>query len=295
MRTSLLFALKALFGGGLLFLVASRIPLADSFSIVSTLNADVLVTAVVLYFLAHGVSALKLQLFLPGVSLWQATRFTMIGLLYGFALPGQISGDVVKAVRLARASGDAGSAIAAVAVDRIVGLFALFLLMALAIAVDPRAFSTAMVAALAACIVAAIAALGIVLFFPLPAWLGRFGVSVAGWRTLSITPLRLSNALALGLIFQALCVAICMVLGSHLNIDFPLAAWTVVVGFSGVALMAPVTVAGIGVREASLVAAIGYLGGSEVGAFALSLVLFSLTLLGAGVGLVFDLADRDRA
>jgi hypothetical protein len=43
------------------------------------------------------------------------------------------------------------------------------------------------------------------------------------------------------------------------------------------------------------VTVIGALGGSEVGAFALSLVLLAVNLVGAGVGLAVDLVGRDRS
>lgn len=294
MNAKLLFALKAAIGGGLLAFVIWRIPLQDSLAVATTLDPGIFGAAVFLYFVAHLVTAAKLQLFLPGLSFWQACRFTMIGVLYGFALPGQIAGDAVKAVRLARAGGgDAAAAIAAVTMDKIVGLFALLLLMTLAIGLDAGAFGQNIVLMVALGAAVVIAAFAAALFLPVPAWLGRFSAPLEAWRTVSMTRARLSWALVLGILFQVLCVAIHMVPGAHLNIDLSVAAWTIVVGFSSVILIAPITIAGIGVREATLVGAIAYLGGSDVGAFALSLVIFIVTLIGAAVGLVFDLAGRD--
>ena len=296
MRATLIFILKALIGGGLLAFVISRIPLQDALSVAVTIDPATLAVAVALYFLAHAVNAAKLQVFLPDLSIWQAWRFTMIGVFYGTALPGQIAGDAVKAVRLARAhaDGDEGAAVAAVTVDKIVGIFALLLLVAFAIGIEAQAFDRAVV--LTAALAAAVAVAGLVAAFllPMPAWLGRFGASVSAWRSVSMRPMRLSYALLLGVLFQALCVAICMILGAQLNIVLSAAAWTVVMGFSAIVLLAPITIAGIGVREATLVGAIGYLGGSAVGAFALSLVLFVINLIGAVVGLAVDLAGRDK-
>lgn len=295
MNAKLLFLLKALIGGGLLAFVIWRIPLGDSLAVATTLDPGIFAGTVLLYFAAHLVTAAKLQLFLPGLSFWQACRFTMIGVLYGFALPGQIAGDAVKAVRLARAGGgDATAAVAAVTMDKIVGLFALLLLMTLAIGFDAGAFGQSIVLPVALGTVVIIAAFAGALFLPIPAWLGRFSAPLETWRTASMTRGRLSWALILGILFQVLCVMIHIVPGAHLNIDLSVAAWTIVVGFSAVILIAPITVAGIGVREATLVGAISYLGGSDVGAFALSLVIFVVTLIGAAVGLVFDLADRDK-
>jgi len=296
MRVAALFALKALAGAGLLWLVIARIPLADAFSSASSLDPYIMVLAVLLYLLAHAVNAAKLALFLPGLTLWRAWRFTMIGVLYSTALPGQLAGDAVKAVRLARAAGDGdeGAAVAAVTVDKIVGLFALFLVVALAIAVDARSFDWALVVVVALATGAAIAVLASVVFLPVPAWLGRFGASVAAWRTVSMRPGILSFALLLGLIFQALCVGICVLIGQDLNINLSIVAWTLVMGFSSIVLLAPVSIAGIGVRDASIVGAVGYLGGNETGAFAMSLVLLAVNISGAAVGLAMDLVGRDR-
>jgi uncharacterized membrane protein YbhN (UPF0104 family) len=296
MRPALLFALKAVIGAGLLWFVIARIPLGEAFTAAASLDPGVIILAAALYFLAHAVNAVKLRVFLPDLSLWQAWRFTMIGVLYGVALPGQLAGDAVKAVRLAhmQKGGDISAILAAVAVDKIVGIFALLVLVALAIGVDPQAFDQKVIAATVLALGGAIAILAGAILLPVPAWLGRFGPSLTAWRRASMQPGRLSYALLLGLAFQALCVAITMLVGARLGIALSLVAWTVVVGFSSIMLLLPISIAGIGVREASLVGAIGYLGGNEAGAFALSLVLLGLTVIGAIAGLIVDLAGRDR-
>jgi len=297
MRVPLQFALKAVVGGGLLWFLTTRIPLDDALSIAASLHPLIVATAILLYLLAHAVNAAKLQLLLTGLSYGQAWRYTMIGVFYGTVLPGQLAGDAVKAVRLARAagSGDEGASIAAVAVDKIVGLFALFLIVALAIALDARSFGQAAVIAVTLATAAAVATLAAMIILPVPAWFGRFGASIAAWRSVSMRPAILFLSLGLGILFQVLCVAICLVLGENLNIDLSVAGWTVVMGFSSIVLLIPVSIAGIGVRDASLIGAVGYLGGSEVGAFALSLVLLAVNLTGAIVGLAVDLAGRDRS
>lgn len=297
MRAAALFAVKAIVGGGLLAFVISRVPISDALSAASGLDPRTVGLAVLLYLLAHAVNAAKLAVFLPGLTLWHAWRFTMIGVLYGAALPGQLAGDAVKAVRLARAAGegDEGAAVAAVMVDKIVGLFALFLLVALSVALDARSFAPGVVLAVTLAVGAGIALLAAMVFLPVPSWFGRFGASVAAWRTVSMRPAPLSLTLLLGLLFQALCVAICLVLGEDLGIDLSIAAWTLVMGFSSIVLLAPVSIAGIGVRDASIIGAVGYLGGSEAGAFALSLVLLAVNLSGAAVGLAVDLLGRDKA
>ena len=105
-----------------------RVPLDGVLVAFSQLRPVDVALAVVLYFAAHGVNALKLRLLLSQLSVRQALRFTMIAVLYGTALPGQLAGDAVKAFRLTRAAsraGDVSATISAVTIDKVLGLFAL--------------------------------------------------------------------------------------------------------------------------------------------------------------------------
>lgn len=63
------------------------------------------------------------------LSLGRGIGLTMIGALFGSVLPGLIAGDAVKAVYLLRGSeGRKSKAVAAVIVDRLIGMYGLFIL-----------------------------------------------------------------------------------------------------------------------------------------------------------------------
>ncbi len=297
MRAFLLTAAKLAIGVTLLTVVAARTPLPDAMSSLKALPSSALVVAVILYFTAHGLNALKLRLFLPELTILQAWRFTMIAVLYGMALPGPVAGDAVKALRLARAAdsaGDMGAAVAAVGVDKVIGMFALLLLMALSIGLDTAAFGATIVRVAATVMIGASLMLCLVLATPLPAKLGRWGQGFTAWRTAALTPAVLLKALGLGLIVQSLAITIFAVLGTGLGIILAPTVWAVVVGLISVVLLLPITVAGIGLREGSLVAVLGVLGHSQSAALALSLTVLAVNLVGAGVGLIADLTGRDR-
>jgi hypothetical protein len=243
------------------------------------------------------VNAIRLHVLLPGLSLWQAWRFTMIAVLFGTALPGQLAGDAVKAFRLARAASDVGEvthALAAVAVDKIISMFALLILTALGVGLNPGTFGRPL--ELAAGLVTILMPLALLIGFtaPLPPWLGRVGAAFASWREVALSPRILLLALVLGFGFQSLSIASVALLGHALGITLTISVWCVVVGLVSVVLLLPVTIAGLGLREGSLIAVLGLLGQKQGAALALSLGLFALTLLGAGVGLVVDLMGRDR-
>ena len=142
------FVVKIVIGALLLTLVLERVPMAGAMEALGRLTFFDLVAAAVLYFVAHVVNSIKLRLFLPRLSIRQSLRFTMIGVLYGTALPGQLAGDAVKAFRLTRAlssAGGAGITIAAVAMDKLLGLFALLVLTAIGLAIGGAVFGSDMV------------------------------------------------------------------------------------------------------------------------------------------------------
>ena len=290
--------LKVGISAALLALVLSRVDLGEAITAAAGLTPAAGVLATVVYFAAHAVNAAKLRVLLPGLSLWQAWRFTMIAVLFGTALPGQLAGDAVKAFRLARAAPDVGevtAAVAAVAVDKIVGMFALLLLTALGLGLNAAIFGQPVVIAAGVVTVLIPAALAVLLSAPLPAWLGKWGQEFAAWRTVALTRGALLRSLALGIVFQMLSIAAFVILGRALGINLSITAWAVIVGLISVVLLVPVTVAGLGLREGSLVAVLAMLGEGTGPALALSFSLLALNLLGAGVGLALDLTGRDNA
>jgi preprotein translocase subunit SecG len=68
----------------------------------------------------------------------------------------------------------------------------------------------------------------------------------------------------------------------------------VVIGLVSIILLLPVTVAGIGLREGSLVGLMGALGQDAAATLAMSLVILALSLFAAAIGLALDLTSRDR-
>lgn len=120
---------------GLMTLVVwmNRAELADVFSRRPDFGAFALafacyLTATVLAFLRwHGLVRAQGLEFRRS----NAVRYGFIGLLFNLVIPGAIGGDFVKAAFLCRTQHRKAAAIASVAIDRLVAVFALFLLAAL--------------------------------------------------------------------------------------------------------------------------------------------------------------------
>lgn len=294
-RAWLWFAVKAGFGGGLLAFMLSRVSFADSLAALAGVSAVSWVLALALAVVAHAVNAVKLCGFIPGLGFWPALRFTFIGTLYSTVLPSQLAGDAIKAVRMARAGDDPGPIVAAVIRDKLVGLAAL---VALSLAAVPAAGlpgrgETAVLFALGLGVTLAVwLALD---YAPRHRALARLTRYIPPVAAAGLDGPRLARNFAWGLVFQALVVAIFAVLGRDLDIAVSAADWTVVVGLVSVILLLPITVAGLGLREGSLVGLLGALGENGEAALALSFAILALSLATAAIGLVADLAGRDRS
>ena len=295
MRPSVLFILKLVIGLAILALVLTRVDAGSIWSAITALSPTTLVIALLLTFVAHFINAVKLRIFLPHLSMGQSVRFTLIAVFYGTALPGQLAGDAVKALRLARASEMHPSAVVgAVVVDKVVGLFALLLLTAAGLALSRGQFSADITNVALLMTVLAAVGLAVMLLVPLPPRLGRWTEKFGAWRALTLTPVTLVSALVVGLVFQTFCIALFALLGAALGVNLPITSWAVVVGLIGVVLLLPLTVAGIGLRDGTLLTVLGVLGQSEAAAIALSFALLALNILAALVGFVVDVMGRDH-
>ncbi len=294
---SISFVAKFSIGAALLALVLMRVPLDGVLVALSRLQPADVALAVLLYFAAHGVNAMKLRLLLPQLSVRQALRFTMIAVLYGTALPGQLAGDAVKAFRLTRAAsraGDVSATVAAVTIDKVLGLFALLVLTAVGLGLDAAAFGAAVVKTVSLGLAAFIILLVLVVAAPVPTFLQKWAAKFTAWRRLTLRPGTLLRSLLLGIVFQGLSIAVFAVLGASMGLELSIASWAVVVGLVSVVLLLPVTIAGVGLRDGSLVGLIALLGQSSSAALALSLMLLALNILGAGAGLLADLTGNDQ-
>jgi uncharacterized membrane protein YbhN (UPF0104 family) len=288
------FGVKAAVSVGLMAFTLSRISLADALAAMGGLSLAALAAAAAIVILAHGVNALRLCAFLPELTFDPALRFTFIGTFYSTVLPSQLAGDAIKAVRLARVHDDAGRAVSAVVRDKIMGLAALI---ALSLAAVPLSEfpERAEVAAMLAVALLLTAALWLALDrLPRGGVWDRVAKYLPSAADAGLARRQLAINFLWGVVFQAMVVAIFAVVGEDLGLDVSAGAWVVVIGLVSIILLLPVTVAGIGLREGSLVGLMGALGQDAAATLAMSLVILALSLFAAAIGLALDLTSRDR-
>jgi len=267
-----------------------------------------LLAASLLFLTSFPISALRWKLFAPRFALRALLELTLIGQFYAVVLPGQLAGELVKAYRLAKGKADAERLAVSVFVDRVLGMVALLLVAGAGIVFSPHrlpAVLSYLVAALMLLLLAGLFAFRIralyALVIPFTRRLHRTrlqrlasGLERAfdAWRDFSHSPARLLASISLGVVFQCLNVAIHAVLAANLGIALPLADWAWVVAVESLAVLLPISIGGLGLREGALIGCLVHLGVTGEAALALSLGIFAIMLFGALLGALVELVAQ---
>jgi glycosyltransferase 2 family protein len=216
------------------------------------------------------VMALRWQLLLEAkhvsVPLGWLTRTYFVALFAGQFLPAAIGGDAVRVVELGRRTGDAPEAVASVLIDRLVGLVSLVVLAIVAVLVSGGGRRPGVIAAEAA--FGAAAAVALLLLFSsrlrgaVARWLepraagrrlavgGRFYEALHAYRAHRGTLVAVG---LLALLVQAARVGVIWMLARALGLDVPDSVLLLAGPVVFAALALPVSLNGIGVREAVFV------------------------------------------
>lgn len=302
------YVLKLSVGLLILSVVAARVDLAAVLKQMAAADRGHAATAAVLFLVTHGVNAVKLGLLLPERSAASLLGYTLATQAYALLLPGQIAGEAVKAYRLSRLPGMAGMrTVCAVVVDKLTAIAAILLLTVAGLVVEHQRFGDGMLWLAGAMLAGLLAAAALLGWQPtrrwvagmaegegrgsaVRLWLGRrMSQFLEAWRTQAGRPRTMVLSLVYGLLSQGLAIGGSLLFAQALGIELGYAAWCVVIGALSVLLLAPVTIGGIGLREASLVGLLMPFGVAPDRALALALALFAFQILVAAVGLAVDL------
>jgi uncharacterized membrane protein YbhN (UPF0104 family) len=268
----LLLCLKATISITLLWLLVSRVDFARLWSVARTASLAWLGLALAIYAGMVLLSTWRWGLLLTaqGISLRFRTLASsfLVATFFNNFLPSNIGGDVVRVADTAPAAGSKTLAATVVLIDRGIGLLGLVLIAALGATAGPRLIEQGpglgAVALWAAFAVAAVLAATAVfvpqalprLLRPLrivhPEWiderLGRLGTALDRFRR---APGALAGCFVGALFVQAALVAYYLAVARSMNIPVGPAELAFIVPVSFIIQMAPISVNGFGVREAT--------------------------------------------
>lgn len=253
-----------------------------------------LIGAALLLAIALVMAALRWWEAANTLGLWVSKRrvlwATLAGQFVSNFLPSTIGGDVLRVNRLGRAVGDRHGAFASVIIERLTGWAVLPTLMLIGLALMPSQMSRTEGVVLVV-IAAGIAAVlgGILWVAEHPKGLGRItrgtvvrdalGAVHDGLVAYRKSPAAAMALFSLGFVFQLLQVAAVACVGAAFGVRLSPFVWLAVVPAVLAAQVLPVTIGGLGVREAALVFFLRPHGVGEGEAVVIGLLVYGLTLL----------------
>jgi glycosyltransferase 2 family protein len=275
----------------------------------STARIEYVAGGILLYMTGQAVSAYKWQVLLAPVGL--AVRYSRIlafyytGMFFNLFLPTIVGGDAVKAVLLTQETGAPARSTMSVFMERNVGLLALLTIATTAAVFAPRVH----IGGFSLMAICALLAIG---FVSANIMLGYRTAYVLVDRLIALTPLRhlraraaslyeavaryrsapgaLVSATLLSFIFQFVVVGVVFLNARALDLEFPLSALAVFVPLISLGGMLPLTVNGLGVREALYILFFGRLGVPTELSVSLALLFLAVTFVSSlPGGLVYAL------
>jgi uncharacterized membrane protein YbhN (UPF0104 family) len=291
-RAVFFFVLKLAIGIALVGFLFWHYDLRSAFHLIRRERPLLFLATVALYVAGQVMSAYRWRLVaglngLPG-RYSEYLAYYFIGMFTNVFVPGLIGGDALRALYLGRRHQRIGSAFASVMADRGIGLLTVFWLAAAAalcmnrvLLPDPLLHVT--VAAGAAVMAIYLAA----------APVAKYASQFDRWRRLLAPiapylcrPIALLPAIALSAVLQ-LSLAVCQyLLGIGLGLNIALATFVLVVPITNVIASLPISINGLGMREAGYLLLLGMAGIGKQQAVALGLLYFAATLAGGFTGVI---------
>jgi len=255
----------------------------------------------------HMAGAFKWHLLLnlteAGPSYAETVRFYFAGLFANLFLPSVAGGDVVRASLAMRSRESKEAVVFASLVDRLIDTATLVVFVIVGAAASRRVLSgsdAVIVGLVSLLMIAAVAAAAVATVVPLPAWLperaGKIQTEMrAAASSLAGNPGRGLIAWAVSMAVQGSFIFLTALLGKACGIDLSAGAWLFSWPLAKLTAMIPISLAGIGVREAALAGFLGRFGVAAAPAVALGLVWETILVAGSAGGGIFYALSRRRS
>ncbi|MBI4341165.1 MAG: flippase-like domain-containing protein [Candidatus Omnitrophica bacterium] len=303
--------LRAGVAGGLLYLIIRTIPLADVARSLRSARLPEVAAAIALLGAARALSGYRMKRLTDeqgmGLSTLQIMEIGMASSFYGFVLPGSLSGGLIRWYRLGRQGKKPAGAVAAIAFDRWTDTMVLAAVGLACWALSPIAHTRALI--------------GLILLAAIAALLGLYGMTFQqhGARVLepfrrllrslapglmrekinrvrkalaqyhALPPTALGALLGLSVAVQLAGAASLLLLARSLNVSLPFVDVCWIRSCMLLLAMLPITVAGLGIREGSLLVFLAPYGVSGAEAIALSVLKLAAGLVLIVVGGLLEL------
>ncbi len=299
--------LRVLVSAVVLAVVFSFLPLPNVLATIRRIGAADWLATFAVFLAGHTVAAAKWQLLVGSEAGFAAVlRAHFAGLAANLWLPGLASGDLVRAAVLYRRVSDKARLAVGSVADRIVDSVGLLLLAGGGLLVSLRQVPSGrnLLVGLGLALLALVAGLALTPWIyprvlkrlPAGGTLRGVGEQVAsGVDVLARRPLRLVLCLVLSMAVQSAFVLANLILARATGVHAPLAAWFFAWPLSKIVAMLPISLGGIGVREASLAGFLAPFGAESTAVVATGLLWQTVLLAGGLAGAATTMLISGRA
>jgi len=220
------------------------------------------------------------------------------GQFFSLCLPTSIGGDVVKAYRMAATTRGRVLAGCTILADRLAGLSALGVIAVTALIRNQASLTLLPTLLIGSMLLAAVLLPATMIISRLdriaqflPSHPGVQGI-VAGLLPYQRRPELFASAIAWSLLVQMGGALVVDAVGRSIGTDLPISVWLAAVPLVALAMVVPISIGGVGIREGGLVVLLAPHGVSKEKAVAIGLLWFLVTIVCGLVGGVMFLADR---
>lgn len=279
--------LKILVSAGFLYVVISKTGIDKVFSTIKGISVISFLVAVLIYLFSIYLCTIRWGLLLhEDFKLRRLFSLHLIGSFFNQILPGIIGGDAVKAYYLYRDTGKGGSSVASVFMDRYVGFCALMMVGVTAFPFGLRYFRGTYIEWILPVIVVLFITASFFIFglkigkrIKILSGFYEYFALYKGKKTIIIKTFLIS------VIVQVIIVFAVYALSRGLKVNIPLLPLFIFVPVISTISTIPISISGIGVREATFVLLFGSLGIDPVQATAVSFAWFLSVATGSLPGL----------
>lgn len=286
----------------LIFLLLRKTDFSAILNTMHNFSLTNLLTAFLLFSFTFVILAYKWKILLPEYSLFLLSKTILIGHFYSTVLPGQIAGEAAKAYTLGKGKKNAEVIAASVLIDKITGLLGLLIVGIVGVFFSKTIIPPALTISLV--IAAFLVAFSLVLIrvkfifsgilkilnylksvFPgAKKIFNQLELLIHAWEMYSGKSKILFYSVLFGIAYQVTSIFTNLLLADGLSISVSFFDWSWIAAFLSFALLIPLSIGGIGIREGTLVGVLAIVGVIPANALALSFSLFGFTVIYAIVG-----------
>jgi uncharacterized membrane protein YbhN (UPF0104 family) len=287
--------LKLLVSGSLMYFLLSKAGVHEVISLLKNINPYAFAFAVVAFLFIQFIASIRWGLLLPEkFSLRRLYPLYLLGAFFNIFLPGLVGGDAVKIYYLYKETGKGTQALSSVFMDRYVGLFTLIMLGLLAFPLGLGYFKGSWIEWILPAIVLGFLLTSFIVFGL------RLGKSIKllediynnlhSYRNRKVV---LVKAVLLSVVSHSISFVTVYIIAQGLGQHVPLLAIFIFIPIIATLSAVPLSISGIGIREAATVLLFGTIGVDPDKAIAISFAWFLSIVVGGLAGLYEYLRHKE--